>query len=202
MNPLAIIPNGIVIGLVEDLKDPEDLGRVRVSYPNIETASDWARLVTPMAGKDRGVFFRPEVGDEVLIAYEHGDPRRPYVLGSLWSTEDPRPADDGDNEANNWRFMRSRSGHLFKLDDTDGAELIEIEGKGAAIRMIIDSANKKFTIECDEGDIDVLAKSGTVTVQADTLQMEANTVEIKSKGEMNIEASGTLTIKGSTVNIN
>ena len=78
--------NGIVIGLVTDLADPENLGRVRARYPYLgDEISDWARLVTPMAGKDRGVFFRPEVGDEVLVAFELGDVRRPYVLGSLWS---------------------------------------------------------------------------------------------------------------------
>src|SRR5690242_926559 len=103
--------NGIVIGLVKDLEDPQNLGRVRVTFPYLDDQlSDWARLVTPMAGKDRGVFFRPEVGDEVLVAFELGDVRRPYVLGALWSTTDTPPPDDGKAKDNNWRFIKSRKG--------------------------------------------------------------------------------------------
>src|SRR5215212_313772 len=98
--------NGIVIGLVIDLKDEENIGRVKVKYPHLEDQpSDWARLASPMAGNKRGTFFRPEVGDEVLVAFEHGEPRRPYIIGALWSKVDPPPPDDGDTEKNNWRFI-------------------------------------------------------------------------------------------------
>ena len=79
--------SGLVIGLVSDLDDPEGIGRIQVKYPYREDQmSGWARLVTPMGGKQRGLFMRPEVGDEVLIGYEQGDPRRPYVLGAVWTT--------------------------------------------------------------------------------------------------------------------
>jgi len=188
--------NGIVIGIVKTLDDPDGLGRLRVTYPyQSDQLSYWARLVTPMAGADRGVFFRPEVGDEVLMGFEHGDPRRPYVLGSLWSKVDRRPADDGQPTQNNWRFIKSRSGHIIKFDDTQGAEKIEIIDKDGARKVIIDSAAQKIQVICDTGDVEVRASAGSVKV-------EATTVEVKASGNMTLEATGIMTITGATVNIN
>jgi uncharacterized protein involved in type VI secretion and phage assembly len=188
--------NGIVIGLVRDLEDPENIGRVRVSYPYLgDETSDWARLVTQMAGKDRGIFFRPEVGDEVLVAFELGDVRRPYILGSLWSTADTPPADDGQAAQNNWRFIKSRSGHIVKLDDTSGKEKIEITGSDGQRQIVFDIANQKIQVTCDSGDVEVSAAAGSVKV-------DAMTVEIKASGNMTLQASGSMTIKGATVAIN
>jgi uncharacterized protein involved in type VI secretion and phage assembly len=188
--------NGIVIGEVSNLEDPENLGRVKVKFPHLDDQeSDWAKLSTLMAGPERGVFFRPEVGDEVLVALEHGDYRRAYVLGGLWSQTDKPPADDGDAQKNNWRFIKSRSGHIIKLDDTQGSELIEITDKSGNHQIIIDTANQKIQVICNAGDVEISAGSGAVKV-------EATTVEIKASGNMNLEASGTMTIKGATVNIN
>lgn len=188
--------NGIVIGVVSSLEDPDRLGRVKVTYPHLDDAeSDWARLTSPMAGPDRGVFFRPEVNDEVLVALEHGDYRRPYILGALWNQEDTPPPDDGEPAENNWRLIKSRSGHIIKFDDAAGGEKIEIIDKDGSRRVTIDSANKKIQVICDDGDVEVSAGSGNVTV-------EATTVELKASCNMTLEASGTMTIKGATVNIN
>jgi uncharacterized protein involved in type VI secretion and phage assembly len=188
--------NGIIIGLVSDLNDPQSIGRVRVTFPYLgDQVSDWARLVTPMAGKDRGVFFRPEVDDEVLVAFELGDVRRPYILGGLWSTTDTPPPDDGNATDNNWRFIKSRSGHIVKLDDTQGSEKIEIIGSDGERQIVFDIAGKKIQVTCDSGDVEVSASSGNVKV-------DATTIEIKASGEMKLEAGGTMTISGSTVNIN
>jgi len=188
--------NGVVIGIVTDLEDEEGLGRVKVRYPTLDDQqSDWARLVVPMAGANRGTFFRPEKDDEVLVAFELGNPRRPYILGSLWSRPDKPPRDDGKPKENNWRFIQSRSGHRILLDDTRDKERIEIQDKDGTRRVLIDSAAGKIRIVCDAGDVEVEAPSGAVKVQAAT-------VEIKASGTMAIEAGGALTIKGATVNIN
>lgn len=188
--------NGIVVGLVIDLADPENLGRVRVRFPVLgDQPSDWARLATPMAGKERGLFLRPEVGDEVLVGFELGDPTRPYILGSLWSRADPPPPDDGDASQNNWRFIRSRSGHVIRLDDTAGAERVEIVGKDERRRIVIDVSAEKIQIVCDTGDVEISAPAGAVKV-------EGLTVELKAKGNMSLEATGALTVKGATVSIN
>src|SRR3954463_14197761 len=101
----------IVIGVVTSLDDPDGIGRVKVKYPHLEDEqSYWARLVSPMAGKGRGLFMRPEVDDEVAVGWEYNDPRRAYILGAVWSKTDTPPPDDGKKTENNWRFIKSRSG--------------------------------------------------------------------------------------------
>ncbi|HVR97155.1 MAG TPA: phage baseplate assembly protein V [Thermoanaerobaculia bacterium] len=188
--------NGVLIGIVSDLEDPERLGRVKVRYPTLgDQESDWARLIAAGAGKERGLFSRPEVGDEVVVVFEQGDPHRAYVLGGVWSKTDPPPPDDGNAADNNWRFIQSRSGHVIKLDDTQGAELIEIVDKDGQRRVVLDSANRKIQVICDQGDVEVTAGAGTVKV-------EATTVEIKATGNLTVEAGGLLKIKGATVDIN
>jgi len=188
--------NGIVIGIVSDLDDPEQLGRVRVRFPHLNNEmSHWARLATPMGGKERGLFMRPEPEDEVLVVFEHGDPRRPNVVGGFWSKADPPPPDDGKAMDNNWRFFRSRAGHLLKFDDTSGAERIEIVGKGDKHKLVIDVSGDRIEISCSSGDIALSAPSGKVSI-------DAREVAIRAQTTMNIEATGTMTIKGQTVAIN
>lgn len=188
--------NGILIGVVTDLEDPDGLGRVRVKFPNLgDKLSSWAKISAPMAGKNRGFFFRPEVDDELLVAFEMGDPRRPYVLGALWSKVDTPPPDDGKPKDNNWRFIQSRSGHIFKFDDTKGAERIEIIDKDGRHKIVIDSSGDKIQILCDSGNIEIKATAGK-------LQVEAVDAEIKASGNMTLQAGGQMTIKGSVVNIN
>ena len=185
----------VVAALVADLNDPLRLGRVRVKYPHLGMElSDWARLVTP-AGAKRGVFWRPEVGDEVIVAFEQNNPRRACILGGVWSTADRPPGDDSEPAANNLRFATSRSGHLFRFDDTPGSEKIEILDKTGNHKIVIDSAHHKIQVTCDSGDVEISAKSGAVKI-------DAMTVEVKSSANMTLEASGTLTIKGAMVNIN
>jgi uncharacterized protein involved in type VI secretion and phage assembly len=190
--------NGIVIGIVSTLDDEEGIGRIKVKYPHLgNVESDWARLAAPFAGSKRGAFFRPEVGDEVLVAFEHNDPRRPYILGSLWSTEDVPPTDDGDKKANNWRFIRSRSGHIILLDDTAGKEKIELIDKDGQRRIVIDSASSppKISVLSNGGDIEIKAPSGKVLIEADTVTVRANQT-------LTLTSNGTTDLKGSTVNIN
>jgi uncharacterized protein involved in type VI secretion and phage assembly len=188
--------NGIVIGVVIDLEDPAGLGRVRVRYPHLgDKPSDWARLASPMAGDRRGFFFRPEVEDEVLVAFEHGDPRRPYVLGALWSQADPPPPEGGSARENNWRFIQSRSGHIVLLDDTVGSEKIELIDKDGLRRVKIDSANGNIEVTSSQGNIEVKAEAGEVKVQGVTVVVQAQT-------SLTLKCDGPTTIKGSPVAIN
>jgi uncharacterized protein involved in type VI secretion and phage assembly len=188
--------NGLVIGVVCDLDDPDRLGRVRVRYPHLDDAeSDWMRTVNLMAGAGRGAFFRPEEEDEVFVGWEHGDPRRPHLLGALWSQTDSPPPDDGNPTENNWRFITSRSGHLIKLDDTDGGECIEIVGMDGKRRIVIDCSQKRIEITCDEGDLALSAPKGDLT-------LDAKNVKVTASGTMDLEATGKATVKGSTLDLN
>jgi uncharacterized protein involved in type VI secretion and phage assembly len=107
--------NGVVIALVTNVNDPEKLGRIKVHFPWLDAKheSDWIRIATMMAGNDRGSFFMPEVEDEVLIAFEHGDSRFPIAVGFLWNGVDRPPAEHVRD-----RILKSKNGHMVRLLDS------------------------------------------------------------------------------------
>jgi phage baseplate assembly protein V len=195
----------VIIGEVTSLDDKQKLGRVKVKYPYLDgVESGWCPVVSPMAGPGRGFVCCPEVGDQVLLALEFGDPNRAYVLGAVWSEKQKPPPGDGRPVENNLRFLRSRSGHLIQLDDTKGKERIEFIDKDESRKVVIDSAGKKIQIICDSGDVDIEAGSGNVTVTATTgsVTVDAQSLTLKASQQITIEAKGQLTLKGATVNIN
>ena len=126
---------GAVIGLVSNVSDPDGLGRVKVRYPWLkdDSESPWARVVSFMAGPSRGAVFRPEVGDEVLVLFDHGDPRFPFVIGALWNGKDAMPGERGDDGKNAVRLIKSRSGHQILLDDTSGSEKVTVLDKSGNV---------------------------------------------------------------------
>jgi uncharacterized protein involved in type VI secretion and phage assembly len=144
---------GAVVGVVSSIDDPNAEGRVKVRLPWLkdDVESRWARLVSFMAGADRGAVFRPEVGDEVLLLFEHGDMRFPYVIGALWNGQDAMPSERGGDGANDVRMIKSRSGHTIVLDDTSGSEKVTISHS---------SGNSVLELTADG----VLFKSGAIKV--------------------------------------
>lgn len=197
--------NGFVIGIVADLEDPLTLGRIRVKYPHLEhQLSPWARLVTPFAGKDRGMFFRPEVGDQVFVGFLHGDMNAPYIMGSLWNQDQLPPKGDGKKKENNWRFIKSRSGHVIKLDDTESKEKIEIVDKGQKHKIIIDCSEKNIQIICEEGDIEFKAPKGKILLEAKNIEMKStHTTNLTAQGQIEIKApQSPIQVDGQAVEIN
>lgn len=202
---------GVVIGIVTNNSDPENLARVKVKFPWLsgEDESNWARVASPMAGNERGITFLPEVDDEVLVAFEFGDINMPYVIGSLWNGVDKPPYgnDDGNN---NIRIIKSRSGHVIRLDDTEGEEKIEISDKESKNMIIIDVKEKKISLVSEkdielnsEKDIKISAPSGKVTIEAQDIEAKSSaSTKIEASSTMDVKASGTMTVKGATVNIN
>lgn len=186
---------GPVVGIVKNNKDPDGQARIKVAFPWLSDSeeSQWARMATFMAGAKMGAFFLPDVGDEVLVVFEHGDINRPYILGALWNGVDKPPASN-DNGKNNMRLILSRSGHMIRLDDTDGGEKIEIIDKSGKNFIEWDTASNRITISADQ-DVEIKAEQGKISINAAE-------VEIKSSGNTTIEASGNMTVKGAVVNIN
>jgi uncharacterized protein involved in type VI secretion and phage assembly len=194
---------GVVIGIVTNNKDEEGMGRVKVRFPWLSESdeSNWARVAAPMAGKERGAYFLPEVDDEVLVAFEHGDLRFPYVLGALWNGQDKPPADNSDGK-NNLRLIKSRSGHTIKLNDEDGKETIEIIDKSEKNSIVIDTAKNSITIT-SEKDITLSATKGTIKLDAKNLEIKSSAAsKIESGANLDVKAGGKMKIKGSTVDIN
>lgn len=195
--------NGVVIGIVTNNKDPEKLGRVKVKFPWLsnDDESNWARIASPMAGKEMGIFFLPEVEDEVLVAFEYGDINIPYIIGSLWNGKDKPPLTNDDGK-NNFRIIKSRSGHIIKLDDTDGEEKIEIVDKGEKNMVIIDTKNNRISVKSDK-DIEISAPNGKVKIEAKDFEVKSSSsTKIEASAGMDLKASGNMNVKGATVNIN
>jgi uncharacterized protein involved in type VI secretion and phage assembly len=126
---------GVVVGIVKSVEDPQNLGRVQVHFPWLsdDNSSQWARVATLMAGSKRGSWFMPEVDDEVLISFEHGDVQHPYIIGFVWNGRDKPPNDGIDTKV---RRLRTVSGHVIEFDDRAGQERIFIKTKaGHLIEM-------------------------------------------------------------------
>jgi len=201
--------NGVVTGIVTDNRDPEGLGRVKVRYPWLseDNESDWTKVMSFMSGNERGGFFLPEVNDEILVAFEHGDINYPYVLGALWNSQDKPPETNSDRQ-NNIRKIRSRSGHelIFNDDNAARQEKIEIH-TNAGHRIVLDDStgrekieiidkteNNKMTIDSVQNSINIES-----TMQ---LKIKAQMIEIEAGGMMTIKAGATITIQGALVKIN
>ena len=196
-----------VIGVVTDNKDPEKLARVKVKYPVLggEDTSWWAPIVELGAGEERGWFFLPEVDDEVLVMFEHGDIHRPLVVGALWNGKDAPPeTNDGKNER---RTLMSREGSKIIFDDDKGT--VTIEDGGGEGKIIISKENK-ITIEASGGDVCIQAPSGELNIVANELKSEGSeNYHLETKSGTNIGSDGAMTIKssmlqcvGSTVDLN
>ena len=182
---------GVFPALVSNINDPEGQGRVKVKLPwSPDTGESeyeaWARLATFMAGNNRGSWFIPDVNDEVLVCFEAGDPRRPYVVGVLWNGQDT-PPESMDSAGNNYlKTLRSRNGVRITLDDTDGQEILTLETPGGQTVILKDGPgsieardSNGNTIKMEPSGITVNA-SAKVTVNASTMDVSASMVTVNA----------------------
>jgi uncharacterized protein involved in type VI secretion and phage assembly len=254
--------SGVAVGIVTNNVDETGGYRVKVRFPWLPNGgssggeeSHWCRISTLMAGPDRGAYWLPEVNDEVLVAFDHGDLQYGFVIGALWNGSDKTVYSNkdasgklldagfaGKNEAkkNDLRAIRSRVGHqlVFNdnaseprvslhsakkhrivLDDKGGDPTqIEIYDGKEENYILIDTKNKKVTIESKTGDMLLKCKE-TFTIEAKNIKMKSDekttldvgsnyemsaksNMTLKASGSGDIESSNAMTIKGSKVNIN
>jgi uncharacterized protein involved in type VI secretion and phage assembly len=205
-NALGLI-NGVVPAVVTSLDDPDDMGRVKVKLvtfggSDAPIESTWARVASPMAGKDAGLMLYPIVNDEVLVAFEHGDPNWPYIVGALWNAKEKPPkakADINNQGQVKELILKSRSGHIISIIDEQGKEKISITDKTTKNKVIIDSTTNTLTVETDD-QVQITAK-GLIQVKSSTgdMKFEANNINFKAKQNFNVEATQNCTLKA-TVN--
>jgi uncharacterized protein involved in type VI secretion and phage assembly len=173
---------GVYPALVSDIKDPDNQGRVKVTLPWSPDSGSakyeaWARLATMMAGSNRGSWFVPDTNDEVLVAFEAGDPTRPYVIGALWNGNDKAPEQMDGSGKNYKKVLRSRNGVKITLDDNDGRESLVLETPGG----------QKATFKDGPGSVEIVDSNG-------------NSVKLESSG-VTITASAKVTVNASTMAI-
>lgn len=177
----------VIPALVTKNEDEDKLGRVKVRFPwmSAHEESGWIHVAAPGAGAQRGLFFVPEIDDLVLVAFAYGRIDRAYVIGSLWSTVDKPPAEERFK-----RTLKSASGHVITLDDTEDAETITIIDKSGANKIVLDAANNTITIESG-GDLTIKAAGKLALSSDDDVSIQGNNISI--------EATGTAKLKGNEV---
>ena len=189
---------GVAFAIVTDNNDPQKMGRIKVTYPWLsdDAESYWARVSAPGAGKDYGVVWIPQVGDEVLVAFEHGDVMFPVVLGGMWNGKDTIPFDyDSDLDAGSVTYcgFTSRTGHKVSFFESSGESKIQLLTSGGAVSIVLDEQNKEVKIETT-GKVTIDAQDDIAITTKGNFKVDAMGVEIK--------ASGQATFKGATVGVN
>jgi phage protein D/phage baseplate assembly protein gpV len=189
---------GVVIAQVSDINDPEQAGRLKLTFPWLsdDYVSDWARTVQLGAGKDRGWTVLPEVGDEVLVAFDQGDFSRPTVLGGLYNGVDTMaggPVDlvDGGSGAVNRRSMVSRLGHRIDLLDAGGkTEGITIATKDDKLFLKLDQVGTMITVHAD-GKVLVEGSQGiTLDAASASMELKAGQISLQATRGVNVDGGG------------
>ncbi|MCH8988036.1 MAG: phage tail protein [Chloroflexi bacterium] len=212
---------GVVTGIVKELKDPDKMGRIKVTFKWMseeETLSNWARIAVPMAGGSRGTQFMPEEGDEVLLAFEHGSQRFPYIIGFLWNGEDKQPRE----EKLSVRTIQTVSGHYLEFDDTDKEEKISLKFKGETPSIVIDEKtvnivttdghlvsvddeNKNISLKFGGESPSIVMEEGKITLKVgedSSIVMEEKTIKIEADGS-SIELTGdAITVSSTKIDLN
>ncbi len=175
---------GVYPAEVTDIKDPDGQGRVKIRLPWSPDGGGagyeaWARLATMMAGAGRGTWFVPDPGDEVLVLFEGGDARRPYVVGALWNGSDA-PPESMDGGGNNYtKSIVSRNNIRVTLDDTDGQETVTIETPGGQ-KFVLRDGPAEAELSDSSGNSIKLASSGITITASANVKVQASQVEINA----------------------
>ena len=190
--------------------DPEGKGRVRVrmNWQTDGMQTGWVRVMTPDGGSssdvksNRGFVFIPEVGDQVLLGFRHGDPARPYVMGSLFNGT----TGGGGGQGNNCKSLTSRTGSTLKLDDSTGNVLLADK---TGQNLISFDGNNTVTVSAvtnihlDNGKASIKIEGDTITIKANTICIDGATSTTCQSGENEsvVITSGTgVDIQGANIN--
>jgi phage protein D len=191
---------GVVSALVTDLDDPQRMGRVKLKFPWLSDTytSDWARTMHPGAGKDRGAVILPEVNDEVLVAFEQGDIRRPFVLGGLYNGVDTPPLRNdlvaGSPTTVKRRAIVSHKGHsLVFLDDEQESGAV-LSTTNDDLRIALEANGTTIKVN-SQGKVEITAQ-GNVTIKAQA------SLELSAGAGIKIDGGPTVEIKGGVVKLN
>ncbi len=196
---------GVFTGIVEKNDDPEHEGRVKLSFPWLDdaTVTDWCRVIQPYAGPKYGAVFVPETQTEVLVAFVHGDMNEPVVIGGLYNGDD-KPPTYHDGTKQDVKMIKTKAGHVFRLDDSAKARAIELKTAGGH-DLVLDDQHKKVIVSTNGGHqiamddqdkkIEVKASGGVAKVTIDStgnITVEGTDIQIKGKA---IELSATSQIR-------
>ncbi len=172
---------GVYPAIVTDIVDPDSLGRIQVKFPWLGEQGEndvraWATLLTPYADDDQGIEILPAVDTQVVVAFEAGDPRRPYIVGACWNGSESQP--ESPQQPNNKRLWKTRSGSLLEFDDTDGAAKVTLSMQSGHTLVLDDSAQQVKLAHANGCSITMNA-AGQIQIQANsTVEVTASVVNV------------------------
>lgn len=171
---------GVYPAIVTDIVDPDTMGRIKLSFPSFGEAGEqvaaWATLLTPYADDDQGFEMLPEVGSQVVVAFEAGDPTRPYIVGCCWNGRRALP--EAAAAANNLRTLKTRSGSVLQFDDSDGAVKLTLS-LSSGHKLVLDDGAGEVTLEHSNGSKLNFNIAGQVTITANaTVEINASAVNV------------------------
>jgi uncharacterized protein involved in type VI secretion and phage assembly len=194
----------LLVGVVTDNKDPKGWGRVKVKFPTLteEHTSNWARIVALGAADNRGFDCLPEVNDEVLIGFEHGDIHRPYVIGGVWNGKDKPPEIVDDSVQNGkvrLRTFKTRTGHILQFVEEDrgsSQDGIYIETAGGH-QIRLNDSDRQIEIKTSGGhQVKMDDRGQSISVSS------TGNLSLKAQGNIEIKANGTITVEGRMIYLN
>jgi len=158
---------GLHPAIVTDIVDPSSLGRIQVRFPWLgDDGGDvraWATLLTPYADDNQGFEVLPAVDSEVVVGFEFGDLRRPYIVGCCWNGQESLPVSP--DSANNKRIWKTRSGSMLEFDDTQGAAKVTLS-MDSGHKLVLDDSSQQVTLAHANGCTITFTAAGTIQVQA------------------------------------
>ena len=188
---------GVAEAIVLDNVDPDGEGRIQIRFPWFDAAmvTEWCRVAYFYAGNGYGALLVPEVGDEVLVAFVHGDMRLPIVLGGLYNGQDKPPSSR--TEDRDQKLLRTKGGHELLFDDsgdqqrvritTNGGHSVDLDDTGERVEIassdvhtvLLDDGGKKITVETSGGESVVLdGNGGSVTVKGASVTLDAQSIKL------------------------
>ncbi len=161
---------GVYPAIVTDIVDPDALGRVEVRFPWLGADGDadvraLATLVSPYADDDQGLQTLPEVGSQVVVAFEAGNLRRPYVIGACWNGQEALPKTP--EEPNNIRVWKTRSGSELEFDDSEGAAKISLK-MASGHELVLDDSASTVTLTHSSGHVITFTAGGAIEITANS----------------------------------
>lgn len=195
--------------IVQDNDDPEGLGRVRVRFhwQSPPEMSPWIRAASIHSGAERGVYFLPEKGDEVLVGFENNHPDRPFVMGSLYH-RNAKPAEWSDPK-NNKKAFKTKSGNQIYFDDESGKEEIRISNKNGDNEIVLSlegsgkiAIKSKDTLELSAKNIALKAESKLTMQTQGEASIEAANASLKASGKLEVNGGGMAEFKAGVIKLN
>lgn len=200
---------GITLGRVVNNFDTTGQSRVQVSLSWLPGVEPWARIASPSAGKDRGMYFIPQIDDEVVIAFNHGDVTDAYILGSLWNALD-RPPAPLPSDATTKRLIVTPAGHRIEIDDllqsvtitTTTKQKVTLAPDAVTLEAGTPVAPGLASLKLDSAGNVTLKGAVSITLQAPSITLDGTRVAVKGTASASLESAGDTAVKGALVRIN